>query len=867
MNGKSFLAVSAALAAAVASADFDPKAATTLTHTGNDDTFVSAVTNASRWAAKSGSGVTAVAPCLPDGSPNPDAAGFDYYSTHTMRTFKAGSSGGITYPDFKGEAHWGGRSLHFGSGGNFQYAGAYPTQRLRIDDLHFHENSQMSLNANIGLTNSTITIESTHDQPFYFDVNCGSSDSSPAYCRWQDCTLKGGKDSVIWLRTALASNSHQCGVLFAFSGVADEFYGTFEIGACDYRDFSQTAKYHQRNTTYKAFNGARMPNATFNLHPFGNIKTDSTAPALVGTVNMRGGTFGEILNYPLTIKQMNVYTNSVVASFTTGNIIAEELNLYCGEATIATNLAQTVGTVGGLGAAQFYYYYNLDDHRHGVVNVTNKIEGVVELSLQNPFLTDVVLNDYTNETTLLTYPLERGAITEADFNLIYSQTLYGGLPRLSLRVDVEDGLQKVKLVRSGVVRLDQKTTKSGSKFFSDGSFWSDGRIPHNDADYLVASTNSFYPQESVKDLTAYMRSLTLGNGREMWLYNTITYPDLSLYGKASIVGSSSFALSGSRLNIPEGQVGSMRPYGGATFTVNIPLVGGGTLQTLNRGKADPYGTGYVNFGNSTLYLTKECPDFTGTIYMTSYAAGFYPYEINESTKLKIAKPLSLGAPRKEYTYDALRISEYGCLQPAESMTLDDATRGIYFDNYGRFLVDAGITLKVNERLTFNGTCEKCGAGTLWLGADVAPKFTDKQSDDPVEGKNVLVVTNGALGVTSKVAVEGLAVRFAEGTRIAVNANATGDAAKFGLYSKTGSVAFDGDALKVAFVPPADEQTEVAVAVLTVPTDRAEAFAGKLVAEKAKGYAVTFSSAVTPGEEGMTTFTATLTHSGFMIFVK
>lgn len=864
MKAKSAVCFFSLLTAVVAFAEFSPTAMTTLKHTTSDGTYVTAVTNAAQWSKNSGATIAVVAPCLPDGSPNPDAAGIDYYSTHTLRTFKADSAKG--YPEFKGEAHWGGKSLHFGDGGNLQYAGPYPTQRLRVEDIHFHENSQMSMNANTGLTNSMITVESTRAKPFYFDINVGSSDSSPAFCYWQDCVLKGDSNAVIWMRSALTNNSHNCGMLLSFSGNGEGFHGTFEIGACDYRNLDD-GKFRQRNVTYKPFNGAQMPNATFNLHRYGVIKTDEWVggDALVGTVNLKGGQFA-VSGNKLMAKRINVYTNAAVVSFTSGLLVAEELNLFVGSATVATNLTQTVGTVGGMGDVNFYYYYNLADHRHGVVNVTNRIDGVVQLQLDDNFLKDVVLYDYTDETVLLTYPQSQGTITEDDFELIRSKTLYGGLPRLSLRVDVEDGLQKVKLVRTGVVRLDQKATKSGAKFFADGTYWSDGRTPHNDADYLVASTNSFYPQESVKDLTSYMRSLAVGNSLEMWTYDHLTLPDLTLYGDASIVTTGKHNLDGTFLRIPEGQAGGLRPYGGGEYTLLMPLVGGGVLKTLNRGKAKPDGKTEVNFGASTIYLTRESPDFTGTFFMTKYASGMYPYTIEVSTKLKIAKPLCLGAPRATYTYDALTIAEYGCLQPVESMTLDDATRGIFFSGYGRFLVDEGVTFTVNERLTFGGTCEKCGPGTLWLGAAVAPKFGTAQSDTPTSGKNVLVVTDGALGVASKVAVEGLEVTFDAGTKLAVDANATGDAAKYGLYNKTGSVTFSGDTLVVSFVPPTDGRLETTVAVLSVPTAQAAAFDGKLVG-RAKGYTVQFASQTDAVESGMTTFTATLTHKGFMIFLK
>lgn len=70
--------------------------------------------------------------------------------------------------------------------------------------------------------------------------------------------------------------------------------------------------------------------------------------------------------------------------------------------------------------------------------------------------------------------------------------------------------------------------------------------------------------------------------------------------------------------------------------------------------------------------------------------------------------------------------------------------------YGRFLVESNLVFHVNERLTMGGTLEKIGATT----------------------------TN---------AVDGLALDFGTGGKLAVAPAATGTVAAYGLYNKRGAV--------------------------------------------------------------------------------
>ena len=876
---KLMVAAVAALAVAGAFADWDGKdAPTTLKQKSKDSGTVTSITNATRWSTNSGATIQPTAPCLPgSGAPNPDAANIDYYSTRVLRTYK---QDGTAFPKFTGESHWGGKSLHMGPGGDLQYAGDYPSQRMRIDDLWFHENSKMTLNANNGLTNSTITIASTADKPFWFDINCGTDDNTPAFCRWQACTLKGDKNAVIWVPTAPASNSHKCGMMLEFDGNGDQFYGTFKIGSLDYKTMS-TNGYHQKATGYKPRNGASMANATFDLYVHGAIRNvDAGMTANVGTVNLRGGGFNSTAM--VYAKAVNIYTNNVTTAFGS-RLTADKLNLYsAAPIEIASDREQTIGELNvtdGTGAPKIKYYYSKDNHAMGVVRVTDKFVGPVTLELDTNFADDAL--NYNTPATIFTVAKSAfdGTLTADAFTLVKPDGKTGHLPRAEVVVeeDTENDRWNVKLAVSPYV----VTVKEGpqvAELFTKEEYWADGVCPSLEYDCYI--TNKWQVMSDSCDFSSCMKSLTLNPNGSLWVnVASTTFPDETVLIGSDITISSgkhdfSCKTSAGALEIPAGKKFGFRPYGtsDATFSFYMPMIGGGEIQLLNRGKATVSGKDQ-NYGSGVVNFMKASPDFKGKIDVTKYAEGLsYPYTLKESMKFGIAEPESIGGTLDVFTDNALRLSYYGTLKPLKSMTLSESSnRGIFVDWAGRMLVEDGLVFNVNNRLKIAGAWEKFGAGTLFLGASVAPVVTKttvgNATAKAMTETNVLQVVEGAVGATTKVAVEGLAVKFAAGAMLAADANAKGDQAKYGLYNKTGTVSFEGDALKVRILPTPGMSDETSVAVLTVPTAQAAAFEDKLVAEGLRGYTATFSSAMTEGEEDMTTFTATVKRRGSYIFLR
>ena len=133
-------------------------------------------------------------------------------------------------------------------------------------------------------------------------------------------------------------------------------------------------------------------------------------------------------------------------------------------------------------------------------------------------------------------------------------------------------------------------------------------------------------------------------------------------------------------------------------------------------------------------------------------------------RFTVREPCNLGAPFPTFQYDALTLRLWAALRPGLVVsTLDDATRGIYFEGDTQVYTDPGRTLALKSPLTFSGIVRKSGSGTLALGGAVKPKFCGAaQGTTPLAGTNGLLVTEGWIKPISTNGVDGLAVEFAGG---------------------------------------------------------------------------------------------------------
>jgi len=867
----------------------DTSAATTLTlNRNNTGGYLSSLTNAANWTANAGG--TATAPQLMDAdiSANPDAAGYDYYvgNGYNLRTFKIDE----TVSPYAGKLiTFGGRSLHVS--GVFWPASAYEKFPLRIADLHFREDSKIYLSTHCGLTNSTITVESSASKPFRI-YNSGNS-SANFRLAFYDCTLIGNASADILVGgSGITGNS----TVF-FSGDSSGYLGTIRcetVGKTSTLELDKGTDLSHATITLKATSGssaatltmnqgATISVGTLNLYNCGQTSNDKSTSTF-GTVNVYGG--GNLVNKTaggtMTIGTLNQSGGQTTFGANT-RIQPQAFHLTGGKVVVGQLATVDVTTVNGsAGNVTFGFNYNTDEHRYGCANVTGSFAGPVTLILDSAGMGEFYQGLSSAHTVIkIAKTAVSAAPSVADFPVTVPDSYAFVQEQGLVRIEEDADAWNVVLVPPQFVYLTRTLNSSVPWASSSTNVWSDGRTPHSDADYVARYQFYTYGNVSSTECRFNMKSLTIC-ACELWLPNRdIIFPKLTLEAPALDRNEGSLTSSAplnniyaSEIHIRAGTLGNMRPYGGAIFNVYAPLTGGGIFQTLNRGTAKPSGV-ETNFGNSTLNLMQASPDFTGKIKTWKYANGTYPYSLEDSTKLGIAVPLALGGPLDTFMFDALELNLFGCLKPLASMTLDTANRGIFVNWFGRMLVESNLVFHVNERLTMGGTLEKMGTGTLWLGASAAPKFTGAQLADPpsaagTDGTNLVRVLEGAFGATTTNAVDGLALSFAEGGKLAVDAAATGDVAAYGLYNKKGTVTFDGANLGVAVSPPTAEVGYAAVGVLTVPTAQAAAFLDgtkpRLEADAIKGYRTWFSYEE-DAVAGLTTFKVTVARAGMTIIFR
>ena len=870
-------------------AAIDTTAATTLKlNQSNIGGLFSSLTNTPSWTANPGG--TAVAPQLTDAdvSPHPAASGYDYYvgDGKNLRTFKIDEA---TSPYAGKLITFGGRSLHVGPG-VFWPACSFEKFPLRVADLHFREDSKIYLSTHCGLTNSTITVESSASKPFRI-YNSGNSSANLKFS-FHDCTLIGNASADILVGgSGVTGNS----TVF-YSGDSSGYLGSIRcetVGKTSTLELDKGTDLSHATITLKATSGnaaatltmnsgANISVGTLNLYNCGKTSSDS-ATSTFGTVNVYEG--GNIVNKSsggtMTIGTLNQSGGEVTIN-SSNRINPQTHNLTGGRVVIGQRATVNITAVNPSAAeVSFRYNYNTEYHCYGCVHVTGSFAGPVTLALDSAGLSELYQGLASTQTVMrIAKTAVAAAPSAADFPVTVPDS-YGFMLEKEL-VRIEDGTDTwdVVLIPSQYVYLTRTLNNSVPWTSSSTNVWSDGRPPHNDADYLSRYQFYTYGNVSSTECRFDMKSLTI-SATELWLsIRNATFPKLTLEA-ASLESNNGSLTSSSPLNniyaseihIRAGTLGNMRPYGGSTFNVYAPITGGGIFQTLNRGTARPSGVD-TNFGNSTLNLMQASPDFTGKIRTWKYQNGTYPYSLEDSTKLGIAVPLALGGPLDTFMFDALELNVFGCLKPLASMTLDTANRGIFVNWFGRMLVESNLVFHVNERLTMGGTLEKMGAGTLWLGASAAPMFTGTQLVDPpsaagADGTNLVRVLEGALGATTTNAVDGLALSFAEGGKLAVDLAATGDMATYGLYNKKGTVTFDGANLVVAISPP-EEFACATVGVLTVPTAQAVAFLDtgtpRFVADAPKNCRTRFSYDEDVGT-GLTTFKVTVARAGMTVIFR
>ena len=240
------------------------------------------------------------------------------------------------------------------------------------------------------------------------------------------------------------------------------------------------------------------------------------------------------------------------------------------------------------------------------------------------------------------------------------------------------------------------------------------------------------------------------------------------------------------------------------------------------------------------------------------------------TTLKVADGCNLGGAMAGFTPDSLSLEQGARLLLTASGTFNEPTRGWRVVGLGRIEVPDGMTATVtNKQVTYCGTFRKDGAGSLVLGGTA--KFTDDQLDDPVAGTNVLRIAGGTLTPASVGACDGLAVSFAAGSSLVLDADAGEELRTKGLVNLKwdSPISVDGGAaLPVSFRLPADFDNKVScrLAICTVNKTAAQSMdADDFAVARVHGMSAKVVKVV--NDDQTVTFACDLKPKGFAIIFR
>ena len=357
--------------------------------------------------------------------------------------------------------------------------------------------------------------------------------------------------------------------------------------------------------------------------------------------------------------------------------------------------------------------------------------------------------------------------------------------------------------------------------------WSDNDEVSPDADYyLVAGTTGSSDSYTFNgaSLSLCGGSITFKNSTQLHVDDFVWVPgaSISTYNQDHTI-SGKIRL----LDVP-GETFTVTMWNGGdskhAFTVASEMSGGGSL-TLTSATSASQDTRafYVLSGINT--------NFSGRLAVThgafsgSNAATYNADPDKYCVTLTVSDARNIGGAMSSFDAAGLTLGAHSLLKVAGSVVFDEPTRGWFIDGVGRINVAEGETVTMtNLQVTYAGEFRKEGAGTLKLGGTA--RFTEDALETPLAGTNVLAIAEGALMPADATGCDGLAISFASGTKLILDASVEGDLKTYGLYDVKWDAPIavaGGAALPVEFALPEgfDNRTVCRLGICTVSRNAAD----------------------------------------------
>ena len=441
-----------------------------------------------------------------------------------------------------------------------------------------------------------------------------------------------------------------------------------------------------------------------------------------------------------------------------------------------------------------------------------QVKGTVAVSLS---MSDISFDGLTNRFVVMTAP-KSASINIENFILDLDMGAYPEDMRRLAKLQVEQGDEWDALVFTfePVVNLvsgdnnKQTNCKEAVSSFADGkeSNWSDRRLPHSGAHYVVlksASGSSRYlntmgvgrSNATTEYETRHFlgESLTIGEGCALTIYQSPAFKvkELRLLdgsyvrlgqfaGRTSGGASTDVEISGANVVAPSGTV-TLLPYTGYVMVFSGDLSGEALIKIPGLGAtSSPAATTKFIGDNSSFegkFLLSQC----------NYNEGA---PTTEYQTLEISATNQLGGVIPEMAWDGVTLRRMCRIYIAGNAALAKGTnRGLYIDStsdvegksfIGQTKINLGKEFAIETQLTMNGLFRKEGPGTLTLAAPV--KFGEGAVRDmPSANSNIVQVVEGILKVRGADSIDGLEIRFGSANSVKFIIDATIDDPDFLRY--------------------------------------------------------------------------------------
>ncbi len=509
----------------------------------------------------------------------------------------------------------------------------------------------------------------------------------------------------------------------------------------------------------------------------------------------------------------------------------------------------------------------------GCIEVTGSVTG---FPLNNP-IEIVVFGDNVQYEDIPLIKAPSGTLSVNDFSLTVNE---GNLTRasdveLQVVADAVENCDKLVAHRTrSLVYL--KTTDSGQTSSFDASRasnWSDNRVPHENADYVVPAGLML---KTLSGTTTFPSNSTL------YLYGNLAPcgPKFVNNGRIVLFGGCEILPYASPAVISGGIV-ETRP--GATSSDYVKLRTGTTSSRSLWIESEIEGSCDIQFyfeGNYRhevpMQLGNLNTNFTARMRLP-YSSGSASWNGNLDYRawVNITDPRNFGGPLSSIEEWGLITSRAFVLAPTQSMVFTESTRAATFQG-GYFHVKDGVEFGLCHRYTWSGVVQKTGGGTLGLGGKLlflGDGWTARQTTPPTSGTyNALEIAEGWLKPLATNGCDGLSVTFSDGAGFRLNCGRAADdpVKRYGCYDVKWATPFktktENAPISVAYDGPVSDGAED-IAVATV-ADHATAVALKdrlvyvSTGDTGRGYKASFF--VRDNADGTATVCSRISRRGFTI---